>query len=431
MHSLTARLALSVYSACLFVLTPVLFFWLWLQSHKNQAYRQRWDERRARHDMSQLKRHSILVHCASVGEFLAAQPLIEKLVGDGSEVLVTCTTPTGSALIQERLGAKVSHCYLPIDRPTAIKRFLVAMSPRAIILIETEIWPNLIHAAKAQSIPTMLINGRMSERSLRGYQRVWWLFTPIWQSLDYCAAQTEEQAERFAELGVRQEALDVSGNLKFDVQIPPPVRREVEAFKSLFSNRQVITVGSTHEGEEAIVLDAFKQMLQAKPNALLILVPRHQERFEAVAQEVEQRGLSMVRRTSGRPVTSDIQVLLADTMGELLIWYGVATIAFVGGSLIERGGHNPLEPMAFGVPIVSGRHTFNFAEVYRQLDNRQAVRWVQDVSSLHDTWLGLLTTTDTAQRIGAQAQQVFSLHRGATARVCARIHQLVGKEGAA
>ncbi|WP_157981269.1 lipid IV(A) 3-deoxy-D-manno-octulosonic acid transferase [Aliidiomarina sanyensis] len=424
-----------LYSALLISFTPLVLFYFWWHGRKNPDYRSRLRERFARQAVPAEARGAIVFHCVSVGEFMAARPLIERFVQEdtGRPIVVTCMTPTGAKLIQETfahvIGDRVFQYYMPLDIPSAVKRFYDKLEPRAMVILETELWPNLVLQGRARQVPILLVNGRMSDQSKKGYTRMSWLFEPVWGALNYCGAQSERIADHFRAIGVRDEALEIAGNLKFDVQIPPRIYQEIEQFRELFGTRRVITAGSTHEGEEDIILGAFQDVLQSKPSTLLILVPRHQERFEDVAKKLDEAGVRYVRRSSGRPILPETQVLLADTMGELLIWYGLATVAFVGGSLIERGGHNPLEPMAFGVPVVSGRHVFNFVEVYDQLDQRQAVRWVQDRESLFATLSGLLTTVETAQRLGAQARQIFEQHKGATARTKSRIEQVMEGTG--
>lgn len=425
-----------LYSALLIFFTPLILLYLWWHGRKNPDYRTRVAERFAYLSIPSEAQGAIVFHCVSIGEFIAARPLIERFVDETTArpIVITCMTPTCAKLIQdtfqESLGTRVFQYYMPLDLPSAIKRFYEKLKPRALVILETELWPNLVLYGRTQKVPVLLINGRMSEQSKKSYERMNWLFAPVWSSLSYCGAQTKRIAEHFLAIGVQQDALEVAGNLKFDVQIPPRVYADIETFKNLLGSRRIITAGSTHEGEEEMILNAFKNVLQSKPDTLLILAPRHQERFDEVAKKIAGKGLVTVRRSSGRPVLPDTNVLLADSMGELLIWYGLATVAFVGGSLIERGGHNPLEPMAFGVPIVSGRHVFNFSEVYEQLDQRQAVRWVHDQASLFATLSGLLTTIETAQRLGIQAQQIFDQHRGATTRAKSRIEQLIKGSGA-
>lgn len=415
----------ALYSALIICAVPVIYAYLWWHGRNNQAYRKRWAERGAWQSVPANVRRCVVFHCVSVGELMAARPLIEQFIqlNPHQPVAITTTTPTGSDLVRSIFGERVYHCYLPFDTPLAVRRFINRLRPRAIIILETELWPNLISQCYQANIRLMLLNARMSERSARGYQRARALMRPIWQALDGVVAQDNASAERFIQLGCLAERVHVPGNIKFDVQVNSSTKQAIDGFKPLLNGRQVITFGSTHEGEETIALAAFKQVLKSKPQALLILVPRHRERFDSVAQMVEDSGLRMVRRSSGRPVTPDTQVLLADSMGEMLLWFGVSTLATIGGSLIERGGHNPLEAMAFGLPIVSGRHVFNFEDVYRQLDARQAVRWVSNEDQLRDTWLGLLVETGTAQRIGAQAQQLFARHRGATQRTLTLIAQ--------
>ncbi|RUO25765.1 3-deoxy-D-manno-octulosonic acid transferase [Aliidiomarina minuta] len=417
----------ALYSVLLSLALPFIYGYLWWHGRKNPRYRQRWSERGAWHKIDPNRKGSLVIHCVSVGELMAARPLLEALLAvyPRLKITITCTTPTGSELIQQLYANKVYHCYLPFDTPLAVRRFLWRLQPKAILILETEVWPNLVAQSAQAGIPVALINARMSERSARGYQKVDLLMRPVWRQLALVATQNESSSERLRALGVSGEALQTTGNLKFDVNVSAELKIQVTEFKSWLRGRQVITVGSTHEGEEAIILQAFSDILKARPDTLLILVPRHRERFNQVAALVKENGLRMVRRSEGLPVTPETQVLLADSMGEMMLWYGVATIATVGGSLIERGGHNPLEPMAFGLPIVSGRHVFNFADVYQQMDARQAVRWVDDKESLHDTWLGLLTESQTAERIGAQAQQLFARHRGATERTVSAVSQLM------
>ncbi|MCC5878291.1 MAG: lipid IV(A) 3-deoxy-D-manno-octulosonic acid transferase [Idiomarina sp.] len=408
----------AIYSIVLTLALPAIYTYLWWHGRNNQGYRERWAERAAWQDVPPEYRRCVVFHCVSVGELMAAKPLIEQFLALNPQqpVAITCTTPTGSALVKKLFGERVYHCYLPFDTPLAVRRFINRLKPRALVILETELWPNLVSQAHQHGIKLMLVNARMSERSANGYHKARLLMGPIWGALDMVIAQDNASAERFIDLGCEPSRVHMPGNIKFDVQISAQTKQDIALFKPLLGDRQVITFGSTHEGEESQALEAFAQILNARPDSLLILVPRHQERFDAIARLVENSGLTMVRRSSGRPITKGTQVLLADTMGEMLLWFGVSTIATIGGSLIERGGHNPLEAMAFGLPIVSGRHVFNFADVYRQLDARQAVRWVADSQQLHDTWLGLLVEPGTAQRIGAQAQQLFAKHRGATQR---------------
>lgn len=410
----------AIYSVVLIILLPVIYIFLVWQSRRNPAYRQRFSERGCWQRVPSAASGGVVFHCVSVGEYLAARGLIEMFLESypSCPVTVTCTTPTASVLIQQQLGARIYHCYLPFDTPLAVRRFLHKLNPRVLVIMETELWPNLISQANQRGTVSSLVNARMSERSAKGYQRFSALLRPVWSGMQLIAVQDSASAERLLEIGAREEALSVSGNLKYDVQVSNDIRQAVSDYNVMLGTRQVLTVASTHEGEEEIILQAFERLLINRPNTLLILVPRHQERFAAVKAQIDRFGFRCTRRSSGQPVTADTQVLLGDTMGELMLWYGVATVATIGGSLIPRGGHNPLEAMVFGVPIISGRHVFNFQQVYKELDARQAVRWVEDTENLYTTWLNLLTEPATAQHIGAQAQQVFARHRGVTRRIC-------------
>ena len=427
-----SRWSLWLYNGLLYLLLPFILLHFWRQGRRNKAYRARIQERFGKQPIASKHQGAVIFHCVSVGEFLAAKPLISAFLesANGTPVVVTCMTPTASELIQTTFGEQVYHCYLPLDTSAAMRRFIHGLQPKALVILETELWPNLMYQCQRAKVPTLLVNGRMSERSAAGYKRLDWLFAQTWGSLRYCGIQTESQASRFVAIGVEKDRVHTVGNLKFDLQIPDAQREQIQSYQNLLADRLIITAGSTHAGEEATILQAFKKVQQSYPNALLILVPRHQERFDEVADLLQEHEFSFVRRRTGQPILADTQVWLADTMGELMLWYGLARIAFVGGSLITRGGHNPLEPLVFGVPIVSGRHVFNFQDIYNELDRLQAVRWVQDSDSLASTLIGLMATPETARRLSQEAQQLFADHQGATRRYLATIHQVCeGRHG--
>lgn len=411
------RWSLALYSGLLYLFTPLILLYFWRQGRRNPAYRARLDERFGKHKIPDRYCGGVVFHCVSVGEFLAARAMIQRFIQrhPHTPVIITSMTPTASELIEKTFAARAFHCYLPIDTPTAVSRFLNQAKPLSIVVLETELWPNLVHQCRRRKTPIVLVNGRMSEQSMRGYVRLDWLFKQVWGALDFCGAQTESAAQRFQRIGVPADKVDVVGNLKFDISCSEKLRNEIKDYKALFGERPIITAGSTHEGEEVQLLKAFTSVLKQHPTALFILVPRHQERFQAVAELVEQRGFKYVRRSAGVPVLPTTQVLLADTMGELMLWYGVANVAFVGGSLITRGGHNPLEPLALAVPIVSGTHVFNFQEVYDQLDSLEAVNWVTADDQL-DLVLERLLDDENAQLKTAHAQSLFAQHEGATDR---------------
>lgn len=411
-----------LYSTALLLLTPVLLLYFLLRSRKDPAYRKRFSERLALQPVPTQAVGGIVVHAVSVGEVVAATPLIKALQQQYPELrlTVTCTTPTGSSRIINSFGDSVHHCYLPLDTPGAVSRFLRKLQPQAVILLETELWPNLLQQCRQALIPTVVVNARLSGRSGKGYRR-WYSFSRLaLDNISLLLAQDKATARRFKALGCKAD-IQVCGNLKYDMQLPARHSALVSQFQPQFSGRQVWVAGSTHAGEDELLLQAFQQLKPQFPQLLLIIVPRHPERFDTVAQLISQVGLSYIRRSSGQQVTPQHDVMLADTMGELLAWYQLADVVFIGGSLIERGGHNPLEAMHFAKPIQSGRHVFNFATAYQWLAAEQALNWVEDVPSLVQSTAGLLHNTALAQQQGAKAQAVYQRHGGASSRICQAI----------
>lgn len=409
------------YSGVFYILTPFILLWLLWQSRKNSHYRKRLKERLGYvlKPANKTERY-ILFHCASVGEFLAAKPLITSLLTEGHYLWVTCTTPTGSALIQAfslNYTNQCRHSYLPIDAPFFVSVFFKSIQPAAVILMETEIWLNLIHQSQNKKIPVLLVNARMSEKSLSGYLKVKYLYQQAWQALSFCGAQDKRQAERFLQLGVEEKALQVIGNLKFDIQIPDWIQAELPSFKASLKDRLVFTAASTHANEEEIVLEAFVELQKTYPNALLILAPRHQERFSSIATYLESQPINYKTRSllvGPYPrIKATTDVLLADSMGELMLWFGVSDISFIGGSLIERGGHNPLEALAFNQPILSGQYVFNFQGVYALLAELQAVHWVNEQNFLNVLKQTISLSKDEQEKNQA-GFQFFKQYQGAT-----------------
>jgi len=398
--------------------TPLVFIYLWLRGAKAPAYRERWAERLARQDVPAQARDGLVIHCVSVGETVAARGLIESTLSAYPHLSVTLTsmTPTAAEMAYKLFADRVFHYYLPIDTPAAVSRFLDKLSPRLIVILETEVWPCLVEQCQRRDIQMLVVNARMSERSMNGYQKYRWLLGPIWQKLDFVAAQNEVSAERFLSLGVPSDKLAVRGNLKHDFQIPEHVQQEAKRWRDTLS-RPVLVAASTHDGEDAQIIEAFKVTLKQYPQALLILVPRHPERFDAVARLVKQQQFSLIRRSDKQTVQSTHQVFLADSMGELLLWYAVADVAFVGGSLIERGGHNPLEPIATKTPVVSGMNVFNFDEIYARLKAAHGVQMVANSEELADIWCTWLTHPEQAAACAEQAFNEFANDQGATATI--------------
>lgn len=366
-----------------YLIQPLVLMMMWKKSLKQPAYRERLCERYGFYgDQKKPQPHGIIVHAASVGEVIAATPLIKSIQTRYPELPITVTTvtPTGSVRVKSAFGDSVSHCYLPYDLPDAIDRFLAFVEPKLLVVIETELWPNLIRKCSLNRIPFVLANARLSPRSAKRYS---WVKTSIKNMLSEIAlilAQDEVSAARYLALGYNAKHLVNTGNLKFDLEITDALRNKVlETAQSLnVHSRLVWIAGSTHEGEEKLLLAAHKQLLTQYPNLVFILVPRHPERFEAVETLIKKSGMTYVKRSENEPLASTTQILLGDTMGEMMLLYGLSKIAFVGGSLVKHGGHNPLEPIAFELPVISGKHTYNFPEIFAKL---RQIKGVMEVDS--------------------------------------------------
>lgn len=397
-----------------YLLLPLVLLRLLWRSQGLPAYRQRILQR---FGWVKLPKEAIWLHTVSVGETLAATRLVAELQAayPNQPLVITCMTPTGSAQIAKSF-AGIAHCYAPYDLPGAVNRFFDRAQPKALILLETELWPNWLHAARRRQVPVMLVNGRLSERSFRGYQRLNRLFLPLWPALSVVAAQYQADAERFVALGIKCPVL-ACGSLKFDLQVPDTLPQQALQLRQAWQGRPVWIAGCTHEGEERQLLQAHQLVRQHLPDALLLLVPRHPDRFERVAALIEASGLDYVRR-SGRQALSTEAVYLADTMGELLLLYAASDLAFVGGSLVERGGHNLLEPAAVGVPVLTGPSSFNFARINELLLEAQALLQVDSAQSLADSLLALWQRPELAAQQAQRALQVVERNKGSVARVC-------------
>ncbi len=408
-----------LYSLLLWLALPWVVARLYWRSLRAPDYRRRIGERFGGAPFRP-RRPSIWVHAVSVGETQAAQRLIHELRErwPECEMLVTTTTPTGSRRVRELFGDSVLHAYLPFDLMPFLQRFVARVQPRLVVLMETEIWPNLIELCARRRIPVALANARLSRRSARGYRRLGGFTRAVFSRIDLIAAQHRDDAERFLALGARPEAVHVTGSIKFDFHLPASLREQAEAMRRGWNSataegRMVWVAASTHAGEDEIVLAAHRRVLERLPNTLLVLVPRHPERFDAVAQITEQRGFPYQRRSSGAPVEAYAQVYLGDTMGELPLLIAASDAVFVGGSLIERGGHNVLEPAALGVPVCFGPHMFNFEIIARMLLEEDAAREVRDAGELATTIDAWLSDASVRARVGENGRHAVERNRGA------------------
>lgn len=415
----------TLYSGLWYALMPALFVRLWWRGRRAPAYRARWRERLAL-GLPRQAGHTVWVHAVSVGETLAAAPMIRELLAryPHTPLLVTTTTPTGSEQVRKLFGDRVLHVYCPWDTPDALARFFRAFNPALVLILETELWPNLVAAAAARRVPVWLVNGRLSERSFRGYDKFRALVRPMMQRFAGLMVQTEAEAERLQRLGAPADRIDVTGSVKFDLQLDDDVRAAAATLRGHWGARPVWIAASTHPGEEEQVLAAHRQICAEVPDALLILVPRHPERFDDIARQVTQAGFTLARRSTGQSVTPQVQVYLGDTMGELLMLFGACDVAFVGGSLVKLGGHNLLEPAAWGKPVLSGPNRFNFERIAELLEDNDALTTVTDADSLARAVCVLLADAERRVREGEAARAVVATHSGALARVLARLDQV-------
>jgi 3-deoxy-D-manno-octulosonic-acid transferase len=362
---------------------------------------------------------TVWLHAVSVGEVLAVSRLVEELRHDFDAVYISTTTLTGQKLARERFGAQFVF-YFPLDFAFAVRAYLRALRPQLVVLAETEFWPNVLRLAKRSGAKVAVVNARVSDRSLPGYRRNAWLIRPALRNVDLFLAQTEEDAGRLRAIGAPDDRVQVSGNLKYDVRaVEAPGVEAIRRTLREVPREEIIVAGSTVagsgvEGEEELLLVAFREVLTRYPRAVLILAPRHPERFPAVASLLQASGIPWVRR-SDRPSTFSGGVLLLDSMGELAAAYGLGAIAFVGGSLAPRGGHNILEPARHGAAVLCGPHTENFRELVADFERAGAVRVVSD-GNLGATVFGLMADTAARETLGRAAQTAFAAKTGATAR---------------
>lgn len=410
----------TLYSLFFYLALPIVLLRLLLRSRKAPAYRQRIAERFAL-GLPDFKQGGIWLHTVSVGESIAAAPLVRALQEryPNLPITVTCMTPTGSERIRALFDGQVQHCYMPYDLPCMAGRFLRRLQPRLAIVMETELWPNHIHQCGKMGIPVVLANGRLSERSARGYARFPKLAAPMLSRMSGLAVQTQVEAERFIALGARAERVHVTGSIKFDLHVDEQLIVEAQALKASWEKpeRPIWIAASTHEGEDIQILQAHQQLLQQDADALLILVPRHPERFNTVYQLCMEQGMQTVRRSTQAPVQATQQVLLGDTMGELLLLYALADVAFVGGSLVAHGGHNVLEPAALGKAVISGPHYFNFLDIVGQMQQAGALREVSNASELAAAVQQLWHNQEQRDAMQQAGYQVLHNNQGALNRL--------------
>ena len=376
----------------------------------------------------------IWIHAVSVGEVQASSPLIRAMRErfPQQQLLVTTVTPTGAARLKSLFGDTVHHSYIPFEFPHAVNNFFSAVNPSAALIMETEIWPNLYRGCGVRNVPLVLASARISPRSVPGY----WRFLPlIRETLSHgiiIAAQSQSDADRFLSLGASSSRTWVTGNIKFDVELPPGIRQQGAALRAeIIGDRPVWIAASTHEGEEQQVLAAHRALRQQTPDLLLVLVPRHPERFSEVRELIRRFGFEVVSRTESRVCVPSTAVFLGDTMGEVPLFYAASDVAFVGGSLVPVGGHNLLEPAAQALPIVTGSHLFNAQDIADMFVENQACRMVYNKEELIATIAELLANPDDAAELGRNGLALLEQNRGALARLLVLLEPLLREHASA
>ncbi|MCQ8103630.1 lipid IV(A) 3-deoxy-D-manno-octulosonic acid transferase [Methylomonas sp. SURF-2] len=407
-----------LYTFIFYLALPAVLLRLYWRGFKAPEYRRRWRERLGFY-VGQARQNPIWFHCVSVGEAEAAFPLIRLLRAEHPEqrFLVTTTTPTGSARVRAVLDAQVEHVYLPYDLPLVVQRFLSHFRPKMAVFLEKEVWPNLFAACAEQKIPLFVINARLSARSAQAYKKIPALIQPALQCVSLIATQAEADRLRFMEIGADAERVAVLGNVKFDLRIDDGVIAAGRALKRQFAGRFVWMLASTHQDEEAQLLSLFAGLKQRIPQLLLMIAPRHPERFLTVRKLCLEQGLTVVMRSENLPVSEATDVYIADSMGELKLLYAAVDVAFVGGSLVPVGGHNVLEPALIGVPVLFGPQMFNFAEIAERILAEQAAVQCATMDAVMAAVLQIHADTDFKDKLTAKAKAFVLHNQGATRRI--------------
>ncbi|WP_040976776.1 lipid IV(A) 3-deoxy-D-manno-octulosonic acid transferase [Necropsobacter massiliensis] len=412
-----------LYTLTLYFLQPFILLFMLLRSFKAPNYRKRLAERYGYYPagLAAPQPHGVIIHAASVGEVIAATPLVRRIQRDYPNLPITLTTvtPTGSDRVKAAFGDSVTHVYLPYDLPTCLRRFIRFIQPKVCIVIETEIWPNLIHQLYHRGVPFIIANARLSARSAIRYGWIKDKLQNMLREIRLIAPQDEISGKRYQALGYNPKKLQLTGNIKYDLTITAELSANILRLRdSWVKGRFVWVAASTHEGEESIILETHRILLKRFPDLLLILVPRHPERFNAVAELIKKYRFNYIRRSDDIAPDCHVQVVLGDTMGELMLMYGICDVAFVGGSLVKHGGHNPLEPLAFKVPVISGKYTFNFPDVFRKLLEVQGALKVNENSKALSRAVSIfLHSPLLRERYGSAGHEVLIENRGALQRL--------------
>lgn len=416
-----------LYTILFYLSLPVILLRLLWRARNNSAYAKGWSQRFG-YLPKTIPKDCIWIHAVSVGESLAAVPIIKALQQSHPKIpiLVTTMTPTGADRVRAAFDHQVILSYAPYDLPSALNRFLTACQPRLLILMETELWPNLLHGCNLRKIPVFVANARLSIRSAAGYQRISSMTRAMLSAVTLLAVQTQVEAERFIALGLDPARAKVTGSIKFDLEFPADLLERATLLRAQWgSNRPVWIAASTHEGEEEQILNAFARIRKVLPQSLLVLVPRHPSRFMRVAALCKQQGYEQVLRSENKSCSASTAIFIGDSMGELLLFYAASDVAYVGGSLIATGGHNPLEPAAVGLPVIMGPHLFNFLAISDQLQAAHAMIKIQNAEQLAQQILQLLQDKTLRKQMGENGRKFVSENRGALAKQLSLIEDML------
>ena len=415
------------YSFLIVLFTPFVLLYFAVRGFRDSSYLGRWNERFGVVPALD-QRGGIWVHAASVGEFNAASPLIRALLKTYPEIPLTVTTltPTGSERVKRDLGDKVAHSYIPIDLPGSVSRFLKRLQPRMIIVMETEIWPNLYLQSRRLNMPLLMANARLSKRSVERFRHLPGFVGEILQTVAWIGAQSDADAERLVSCGANLQHIDMTGNLKFDLSVPASLEEQAVALRLRWGQeRPVLVAGSTHEADENVVIPAFVELLKSVPDALLILVPRYPERFARAAQLAKAAGLRTELRSQGEVCSAQAQCFVIDSIGELMSYYACADVAFVGGSFGEQGGHNALEPAALGKPVLLGPNMENAKEIAEQLLQCNAAQRVTNRQDFREAAEQILTDGVLRDSMGQAGRGLVEKNKGALDLTLSAIKKLL------
>ncbi|WP_234494993.1 lipid IV(A) 3-deoxy-D-manno-octulosonic acid transferase [Vibrio maritimus] len=405
-----------VYTLLLTLVAPLFLYGLFKKKPGKPSVGKRWREHFGiTPRVNATDKPIVWFHAVSVGETLAITPLIKRFAkaNPDKKIIITTTTPTGAAQA-EKLSDIAEHRYMPLDFGFAVKRFLRTVQPSHLIIVETELWPNTLHYVHQHGVSITVINARLSEKSLKNYQKIPSIGSLIFKNIDLLLCHSKQDAERFKALGVSEGQLETTGSIKYDVDIPATLLDQSKQLRDSFGSRQVWIAASTHKGEDEVLLDYHQRLLETNPALLLILVPRHPERFNDVYSLCEARGLKTVRRSTASPILEDTQVYLGDTMGDLLMLQGASDVCVMGGSLFEGkvGGHNVLEPAAMGTPCIIGPSYFNFKDIVEKMVESNAIELAVE-NRIFDALSELLANNDKQQQLAQNASDVVNDNKGA------------------